>query len=236
MTVDDRFTVHRSGDVLTVWCGATGTFELDPSSARVDAATSGQDGPELEHRLACVVVPLLLAERGDLALHASAVAVDGQAVAFAGVSGRGKSTIAWALGTAGRAVLAEDGCIVTPTPEGPLLWPGLAGVRLRGPASERMVVEDAGAGADPVPLRAVVLLGPRGGSSPAIGRLSPVEALTAVMPHTMHAQGPSLAAAFRGAGALTRTVPVLRGSLPDDLSGASRHAERLLDMVLAGTG
>ena len=54
-----------------------------------------------EHRLVSVAVPLLLAERGDIALHAAAVARGDRAVAFAGASTRGKSTLAVAAAACG---------------------------------------------------------------------------------------------------------------------------------------
>jgi hypothetical protein len=95
----------------------------------------------------------------------------------------------------------------------------------------RLGGEVVGAGGDsaaPVRLGAVVLLGPREGRQPAWERLGEVEALTALMPNTMHAQGASQQAAFRAAAAIARGVPVLRGTLPDDLAGLPAHAESLL--------
>ncbi len=232
VTVDDRFVLCRDGQALSIWCKFSGSFTLDPTARTVCADASVPDGSALEHRLACLVVPLLLAERGDLALHASAVEAGGRGIAFAGHSGRGKSTIAWALGSRGHPVLAEDGCVVTGGTEGLRLWPGLAGVRLRDGGASPKVVGIGGTGPNPVALGAVVLLDERGGNAPVLERVPPVEALTAVMPNTIHAQGRSLAAAFRGAAELSRAVPVMRGSVPDGLAGAPAHSQRLLEMVL----
>jgi hypothetical protein len=50
----------------------------------------------------------LLRQRGCLPLHASAVAIDGQAILFLGESGAGKSTTAAAFYSRGHSVLADD--------------------------------------------------------------------------------------------------------------------------------
>ena len=72
-----------------------------------------RDEGMLEHRLACLVMPLLLAERGDLALHAAVLARDGRAVAFCGASMRGKSTLAAELAARGYALLGDDSAVLS---------------------------------------------------------------------------------------------------------------------------
>ncbi len=54
------------------------------------------------------VLSFALALRGELLLHASAVTIDGEAVAFAGLSGMGKSTAAALLCAGGAPLLADD--------------------------------------------------------------------------------------------------------------------------------
>lgn len=232
--LDDRFTVHRRDDRLVVWCAASGTFVVDVASGAIDTEP-GPAGPEQwEHRLACVVVPLLLAERGDLALHASAVATAAGAVVFCGRSGRGKSTTAWALGERGFPVLAEDGCVVDTRADRPVVWPGLAGVRLRDETGARPLRDAGGASPDAVPLAAVVILGERAGTAPTAERIAPADVVTTLMPHGVHALGPSQAAVFRGAAAVARAVPVFHGTLPDDLGGAGAAAESLISALRLG--
>lgn len=55
---------------------------------------------------------ILLHQRGMLPLHANAVEVGGQAIAFVGPSGAGKSTLAGWFHDHGRRVIADDVCVV----------------------------------------------------------------------------------------------------------------------------
>jgi hypothetical protein len=74
---------------------------------------------------------LLLHQRGELALHASAVCIEGQAVAFLGESGEGKSTLAAFLHRRGHAVVTDDVLVIRPDSAGTLLaYPGFAQIKL----------------------------------------------------------------------------------------------------------
>lgn len=70
-----------------------------PSSQTLEDATTYLLGP---------VMGLVLRLRGLTCLHASAVVVNGQAIALVGASGAGKSTTAAAFAKAGYKVLADD--------------------------------------------------------------------------------------------------------------------------------
>ena len=76
------------------------------------------------------VLGFLLRQRGVLCLHASLVAVDGQALALLGPVGSGKSTTAAALAQRGCGVLSEDVAPVVPTADGFIAQPGYARIRL----------------------------------------------------------------------------------------------------------
>ena len=59
------------------------------------------------------VFGILLHQRGDFVLHASAARVGDRAVLFAGPSGAGKSTVAAALAKRGHALIADDICAIS---------------------------------------------------------------------------------------------------------------------------
>jgi hypothetical protein len=69
---------------------------------------------EIAPFLTGTVFGALLHQRGHIALHASAVRVNGKGVLFCGPSGSGKSTLAAALGKRGYALVADDLCAITP--------------------------------------------------------------------------------------------------------------------------
>lgn len=76
------------------------------------------------------IIPLILGCNGDLVLHASATVVDGQAVAFIGTTGRGKSTLAAAFARAGHPFLTDDGLILDRDGEGYTVRPREPVIRL----------------------------------------------------------------------------------------------------------
>jgi hypothetical protein len=73
----------------------------------------------------------ILHQRSILPLHANAIVVDGQAIAFMGHSGAGKSTMAAWFHDCGFPVLADDVCAVTFDEAGvPIAHPGIPRLRL----------------------------------------------------------------------------------------------------------
>jgi len=161
----------------------------------------------LRHLFLNQVWPLVLAERGAIVLHASAVETPAGAVAFLGATGLGKSTLAASFAVSGAALVTDD-CLRVETrgrqpravPGHPSvrLWPGaarrLAGIveagpvahytaKLRLPATARLRFARR-----PVPLvRAYVLDPPSrpqpGGAAARITPLSGRAALAALIGH-----------------------------------------------------
>ena len=73
----------------------------------------------------------LLHQRGILPLHANAIEIDGQAVAFMGESGAGKSTLAAWFHDRGHRIVADDVCAIMFDDDGrPITLPGLPRFRL----------------------------------------------------------------------------------------------------------
>ena len=68
----------------------------------------------------------ILHQRNMLALHGSAVEIDGVAVGFLGESGTGKSTMAALLGERGHKIVSDDVLVISFTSDGsPMVHPGL---------------------------------------------------------------------------------------------------------------
>jgi hypothetical protein len=106
---------RREGRYLLQFFGLA-RFDLD-FRARVIAIRPLEGCPDetLVHLLVDQVLPRAVCHEGRLVLHASAVALaDGSAVAFSGVSGRGKSTLASAFFRAGYRVLSDDCLLLDP--------------------------------------------------------------------------------------------------------------------------
>lgn len=147
------------------------------------------------------VIAVLLDLRGRPTLHASAVAIDGRAIAFAGASGAGKTTTAALFCAAGARLVADDVLTVETADAGPssLVGPscpvGSSELRLRDGAAalldepnwvvgRRLLVDGRWAVRvqepdDPAgPLMAVVFPSPsRSADRPSIRRVRPAEAI-----------------------------------------------------------
>lgn len=217
----------------------SGSFLVDPAAGRVEVERADSDDELLEHRIASSALCVLLALRGDLVLHASAVESGGGAVIFCGPTQRGKSTLARALGEAGRRLLGEDGIAIELGEGGPIAFPGARGVRCRSRdaqgRSRTDLIEDPGGGAPaPCPVAAVVLLEERG-EGLTVERMEPARALALLTPNLVHSGGRgSVGAAFANLASLLGSVPAFAASLPDDLDLLSESAQGLLDATASG--
>lgn len=93
--------------------------------------TEGVDETQVRTYVLGVLMCILLRQRGLLVLHACSLTRDGQAVAFLGESGWGKSTIAEYLTANGYSLLADDIIALRVTGDGPpLVVPGYPHIRL----------------------------------------------------------------------------------------------------------
>ncbi len=122
---------RREGRYLLQFFGLA-RFDLD-FRARVIAIRPLEGCPDetLVHLLLDQVLPRAICHEGRLVLHASAVALaDGSAVAFSGVSGRGKSTLASAFFRAGYRVLSDDCLLLDPRDGGVMAVAAYTSMRL----------------------------------------------------------------------------------------------------------
>jgi len=87
------------------------------------------------------VLGALLHQRADLVLHGSAIVAGDGSVAFLGVSGIGKSTLAMAFKKRGYTVLTDDLCVVRPAPDGRMMiQPGFPQAKLWLDSLERLAI------------------------------------------------------------------------------------------------
>jgi len=118
---DRYYLAHDAVGCIEVANGRCITLDLLPDAPEDVVQT-------LVANLACGV---LLHQRQVLTLHASAVAIEGQVVAFVGDKGWGKSTMASALYRRGHKVITDDVLGIDVTPQGPVLArPGVPQLKL----------------------------------------------------------------------------------------------------------
>jgi hypothetical protein len=191
-------TISRTAGGYLLWFAEMATFFVSEDGARVrcwPCAWTPED--TLRHLFLDQVMPLVMARRGRTVLHASVVALDCAAVAFAGVSGMGKSTLAGAMVKRGGASLVSDDCLVleengggfetVPSYPGLRLWPDVVaavsgaenGVSRVCHYSRKARVELGFSGAR-LPLRRIYLL-ERGEDGVSAARVAGLDAMMAVV-------------------------------------------------------
>ena len=104
-------------------------FQVCLENRRIQCSPSQAVPPEtLRHLVLDQVFPLLLSQRGEMVLHASAVVSPAGAIAFVGRTGLGKSTLAAYLAVNGFPLLTDDCLIIEHHDDylcGYPLYPGL---------------------------------------------------------------------------------------------------------------
>lgn len=211
-------------------------FLISADGTHIRACPSrGLPDETLRHLLIDQVLPLALSRRGRLLLHASAVHVPGiGALAFAGPTGRGKSTLAAALASRGGRILSDD-CLalesstkrvhVLPAYPGLRLWPDAASRALRhGTRDDRVAhytTKRRVTGGplrfqrSPSRLRALFLLSERGAAGPVVS-MRRCRASAQLMGLVKYAylldieDREHLARVFNALASIVTSVPVLR--------------------------
>lgn len=114
-------------------------FLLADGREIVFAPASEESMSDIPIFLVGTVFGILLHQRGQIVLHASAVQVDGRAVLFCGSSGAGKSTLAAAFAQRGYALVTDDLCSISLGAHGgPIVHPDGRHLKLWAQAIERL--------------------------------------------------------------------------------------------------
>jgi hypothetical protein len=250
-----RFGRHAGGYLLRF--PHLSDFVVSSAGDRIDCHPFPRlPAATLRHLLLDQVLPLSLTLGGRVVLHASAVHVPGfGSVAFAGESGRGKSTLAAALASRGAQLVTDDTLVLEREGTGLVAIPGYPGVRLWA---------DQLAGSDrararavahyttkrrlrpgaltfrlrPSPLRAVFLLAPRApGIAPAaFGRCSPRNRLMGLVrvAYVMDVEDRArLAELFDNLARIAAEVPVARLRVRDSLAAVGCAADAVQQVARA---
>ncbi len=188
------YRATEAADGYTLRFAGTGDVVVSRDLTRVEVrADPATDRSILEVLVAGTVCSFVLTLRGRTVLHASAVDVDGAAVAFAAPSGWGKSTVATVSCLRGAAIVADDVLSIDPGPP-PTCQGGTSVLRLRAGAAglatvradarswrtpdDRLALSLGDPVMGPVPLAAIVTPGPsRIATRLDARRLQPAQAL-----------------------------------------------------------
>jgi hypothetical protein len=187
--------VHAFGTdedgVYRVYFPGVAQFEFHPPCLRLDAlaARAAHEGL-VEELFETTVQPLVLQLLGFEALHASAIRDGSRVVAFCGVSGTGKSTVAYGLSRRGQTLWADDVVVFdaegrsavycTQIPSPARIRPATRG--FFGADGDAILVDETES-VERTFLHAIAVLERRGDGDDEVRQLDPVKALQAVLPH-----------------------------------------------------
>jgi hypothetical protein len=219
-------------------------FVLDETGCRIGAWPAPETDEEtVRHLLLDQVMPRVLGHQGRLVLHASAVCVEGRALAFVGETGMGKSTLAASFHLSGYPLLTDDGLVVKREGDCIEAMPGYSGLRLlpesvtalfkEPPPGKAMaayspknrVALDQNYKIDSVELAALFVLGkPDLGEETAAIKVSPLSQRDACMELVRNSfqldvsNHNKVAALFSAATEAAKRLPVFSLSYPRDFS------------------
>jgi hypothetical protein len=135
---------YRVGDGYLLRFPDLADFTVSANGHEVTAYPfPGVSDQTIEHLYLNQVLPLALSRQFKLVLHASAVEINNFAVAFLGVSGRGKSTLAASFSTSGCRFLTDDGLQLEKGPGGYLIQPSHPSIRLWDDSRQALIPESA---------------------------------------------------------------------------------------------
>jgi hypothetical protein len=245
--------LERGSDRFRLTFDDTGTFDVSLDGREIAWIPAVGADPDLAQvDLLGRVLSLAIHASGDLCLHASAVVIDGSAIAFLGPKGFGKSALAMALVSNGASLLTDDTlrlrlsprAVATPGPHSIRLWNDVAdhlgrrSAMVPEPDGGKLVgrsLPDDELSHEPAPLAALYLLAPVRPSVDLAGArrtlLPSVEATLGVIQHAKIAlllgkdEG---AALLQRAASLASATPVFRLEVPRDLERLPAAAQQVM--------
>jgi hypothetical protein len=150
-------TIDRDASAgYRVWIPSLGVCVIEPDGTRIACAPPAK-GPNRWRLLLGQALPIAAALQGMEVLHASAVALDGQAVAFLASSGVGKTSLAFELIGHGARFMADDVVALERYGDVLMAHPGIGLARITTPEGEKQEVALDPPGS-PVPLAAAYFL------------------------------------------------------------------------------
>ena len=230
-------------------------FVISADGRQVEAWPAPATGTEtLEHLLLDQVLPRILAQQGQLVLHAGAVRVGDQAIAFIGDSGSGKSTLTASFHAAGYSLLCDDGLVLTneegvtlalPTYRSLRLWPvSIASLYAQAPAvapmahyssKRRIMSKDMEtSGTVPLSLASLYVLQSKAHTDDlgiSLGRLSPRAACMAIISNSFQLDVTDRrhsADVFADASRVAQNLPVFALAYPRDFARLPEVHEAIL--------
>jgi hypothetical protein len=223
-----------------------GRFWIRAGADRIDCAPArgAAHGADWEAFLANQVLPFAALLNGMEVLHASAVAIDGGAVAIVAPTCGGKSSIAARLLLRGAALVTDDVLALEPAGAAVLAHPGPTGFKLRPAEAERLTAAerrrlgparpveadvrfDAPPVPAPVPLRAVYVV-ERGAplAEPLLEPATDPRVLLAATFNTVLTTPERLLRQLEVCAGISETARVMRAAVPPEV-GAAELAELL---------
>lgn len=193
---------------------------------------------------------VVLMQRGVVALHGSAVVVDGRGIILSGYTGAGKSTLAGTLRKQGYALVSDDVSAISRDERGNFwVQPGYPQQKLDETSASMIGIETEGLqrvgdrdkfavplGDDfcphPVPIKAIYVIVPENSQEPSVTALAGMDRVTAVMENTYRVElinGMGLRIPhFQLCTALAKHTPVFLLTRPQHGATVERQAEAVL--------
>ncbi len=121
---------NNGGDYFRGMVEGLGEFSVQEGREIIFEPASGVDESLMRPLILGPIMSILLRQRGLLVLHASSFAANGQAVAFMGESGWGKSTLVESFHSRGYSILTDDVMAIDINSSSPMVIPGFPQVKL----------------------------------------------------------------------------------------------------------